>query len=307
MFNGRQSPGGINGSNPLIYQGSTPNMVTYNRRPTVQDGFSWPIGMWWIVPKQDTSPSEEVWTLVSKADGINTWKRLGGSSSGSFIKKTYLTTPGSGTFVFDTNMVQVYVECIGGGGSGSTQSTPLTGNFYGSAPGGAGAYCAKLYTAAQVGSSQSYNIGAGGIAVTMVTNSDGLPGGDTTFMGMTAGGGFPGENSLSNPTGSKTNNGGLGGLATGGDINKEGGAGQLEFYTIPGGTSTLIYHGYAGSSFYGEGPYCIASNIPSPAPIGTAGSNGSGGGGISLESVAATHIISGNGGDGLIIITEYLG
>jgi hypothetical protein len=76
MGNGRQLGGPINGGNPLVYTGNTPNMVTYNRRPTVQDGFSWPIGMWWIVPIDDNFEEGEVWTLISKAQNINTWKKL---------------------------------------------------------------------------------------------------------------------------------------------------------------------------------------------------------------------------------------
>jgi len=75
-MNGPQKPGGINGINPLQYQGNTPNMVTFNRRPTVQDGISWPIGMWWIIPIDLTFTEGEVWTLVSKSQGINIWKKL---------------------------------------------------------------------------------------------------------------------------------------------------------------------------------------------------------------------------------------
>jgi len=74
----RQISGRPDGSNPLIYTGSVPNMVTMSRRPNSGDVAQYEIGYWWVVPKQDNSPSEEVWILVSKDNNLATWKRLGG-------------------------------------------------------------------------------------------------------------------------------------------------------------------------------------------------------------------------------------
>lgn len=72
----RQISGRPDGSNPLIYTGSVPNMITAPRRPTVQDGLNWPLGYWWIIPKDDTFTTGEVWTLVSVAQSVATWKKL---------------------------------------------------------------------------------------------------------------------------------------------------------------------------------------------------------------------------------------
>lgn len=76
MANGRQVGGPISGLNPLQYQGNTPNTFTFNRRPTIQDGVSWPIGTLWVVPIDDTFAEGEIWSLFSKSQGINTWKKL---------------------------------------------------------------------------------------------------------------------------------------------------------------------------------------------------------------------------------------
>lgn len=305
MANIRQIPGGINGINPLIYQGSTPNLVAFTRRPTVQDGYSWPIGMWWIVPKQDTSPSEEVWTLVSKADSINTWKRLGGSSSSTTVNKIYLTTPGAGTYVPSAGMFECYVEIIGAGGASATCSTPYSGTSLQNAGGGGGAYCAKLYTSDQIGSSVAYNIGAGGTAP--LTQGDGTDGGDTTFLGMTAGGGggaiFAGGPPPPPP---RQNEGGFGGIGTGGDINIKGGWGFTFYNTWVGSPVPNTSFGWSGGTFYSSSHYGLR-DTSQPSVTCEAGIWGAGGGCYALDNGGPGLIIGGSGGDGIIIITEYLG
>jgi hypothetical protein len=86
MYNGNQKPGPINGMNPLIYTGSNPNLIIINRRPTTEDIQLFTLGYWWIVPVTDDFPNGEVWILVSKAEGVATWKRLGSGSSVSDVE-----------------------------------------------------------------------------------------------------------------------------------------------------------------------------------------------------------------------------
>lgn len=338
-FNGNQRPGGINGVSPLIYQGSTPNMVTFNRRPTVQDGFSWPIGMWWIIPVDLTFTTGEVWNLVSKEQGINTWKKLQGHSqsaetltgntggavspdtsnninivgtgaltvsgnpgshtltiaySGSSggitsILKTYITTPGAGTYTPTAGMAQCYVECVGGGGGGGEESG-VTGPRYGAA-GGGGSYSAKLFTAADIGASKAYVVGAGG-----APGATGATGGTSTFGAFLSSAGGTGGAS-----GSAGVAAGIGGTATGGSINIRGGAGLNA--TV---SADSTYYGLSGSSVYGQSVQTTSGNGLGAGITGVNGEYGSGGGGA-VDVGAPAHATGGSGGDGIIIITEYIG
>lgn len=314
-FNGRQSPGGINGVNPLIYQGNQPNMVTFNRRPTIQDGFSWPIGMWWIIPITDTFTTGEVWTLVSKADGINTWKKLRGGGSGPTppesivgVNKIFLTTPGAGTYTPTTGMSECYVECVGGGGGGNaTAAAGLTDIYLGG--GAAGGYCAKLFTAAEIGSSQSYVVGAGGAggvapAPGSGTVVAGSTGGSTTFGSfLTASGGAGGSSTQFLIV--------SGGSGTGGDLNISGQ--DSGFYITFNTDPSTIYglSGYGGSSMYGQGGSGLSSSGYSGglgASIAGLSGTGYGSGPGGAICAFAPKVVNGTAGQGgIIVITEYIG
>lgn len=319
MLNGPQQPGGIRGSNPLIYTGSTPNMVTMNRRPNATDYQQYFIGHWWIIPIDDTFTTGEVWTLVSKDNGIATWKKLHGGggpvppASTKLVNIIYLMTAGAGVYIPTLGMSQVTIECIGGAGSGNTQAAAFTNyagnNWYLNSPGGGGAYSRKTYTSDQIGSSQSYFIGAGGIAPASGTQN-GVDGQDTTFgsgsLLITAGGGGGGIIPTGTPPPGRVNEGGLGGEASGGDLNVDGTDGAMFYGEFPGAVPVrIIANASAGNSFYGVGAYSIAS---STTPVtGVNGSQGAGGGSVVLVVPTAGQVVGGNGGDGLIIITEYLG
>lgn len=277
MGNGRQQSGGIAGINSLAYQGATPNLVTFNRRPTVQDGFSWPVGMIWIIPINDAYATGEFWTLVSKADGINTWKRLRGTGGGPtppvsdvMVNKIFLTTPGAGTYTPTTDMIQCYVECQGGG---SGAGNPLGAGVAGSA----GGYCAKMFTSAEIGASQSYSVGDGGAGGDGVAGSNG---GNTTFGSfLTANGG----------SAAVSVNLAVGGTATGGDINIQG---QSSIYS-----SAIVSTG--GSSVFGFGAG-VNPNV-NTAIKGTGYGSGPNG---AVTTPSTQHE---SGQPGIIIITEYIG
>lgn len=308
-FNGPQRPGAPNPLNPLGYVGTSPNMTVRNRRPTPMDGLLSPLGSWWIVPIDDTFKTGEVWVLVSVAEGIATWKRLRGSGIGPVtdftVNKIYLTTAGSGSYTPSNGLVQAYVECIGAGGASATCSTPYHGTALQNAGGGGGAYCAKLYTAADIGTSVSYVIGAGGTAP--LTQGDGNDGGDTTFLGMTAGGGS-GAIFLGGPppTPPRQNEGGYGGVATGGDINDKGGWGFTFYNYWAGSPVPDTSYGWSGGSFYSASKYGLRDTASASVTC-EAGIWGAGGGCYALNNGGPGLIIGGSGGDGVIIITEYIG
>ena len=84
---------------PIAYTGiaqpTPPNQVVLNRAPTSQDYQSFNIGDRWVVPYQATSPSEQEWILMSKAQGIATWVEVTAGGSQTFINHELLV--GSGT------------------------------------------------------------------------------------------------------------------------------------------------------------------------------------------------------------------
>lgn len=295
----RQISGKPDGSNPLIYTGSVPNMVTMPRRPTVQDGLNWQLGYWWVIPKDDTFTTGEVWILVSVANAIATWKKLHGGGGPTpptntlLINKIYLTTPGAGTYTPTAGMVQCYVECVGGGGGGFGSGGASSGTSGGSA----GGYCAKLFTAVEIGTSKAYSVGAGGAGGAHGGNA-GSAGGDTTFGGvLTANGGGAG-------TGYGTIN--PGGSATGGDINIQGGTG-----TVGAGFETDLgvfqrISGNGGSSMYGQGGSGVWLGNGSFGAIGNSGSGYGSGPAGNFGDNGGVNIGGADGQSGIIIITEYL-
>lgn len=294
---GGQRRGPINGLDPSIYTGGLPNLVVMQREPNPTDYQEFVLGHWWIVPAEysDTG-SGEVWVLVSKRYGIATWKRLhGGSSPGNnfVLGNQYFTTPGAGTYTPTIGMLQCYVECVGGGGSGgSIVGTMQSGVCY---AGGAGGYCAKLFTAEQIGTSQSFIVGAGG--------SQSSAGANTTFGSfLTANGGgyglIYGDSVYDNiPNG-------IGGTSSGGDINIDGGTG---YFSQPFPSVAIIPVGNGGSSYFASGGRPLPAINSSTTVTGISGKFGSGGGGLvfSYGGGESVHMYGGNGGDGLIKITEY--
>lgn len=302
------------GTNPLIYTGSVPSMTLMTRRPTVQDGFSWPLGYWWIIPKDDTYTTGEIWILVSKADNINVWKKLHGGGGptppGNIISvnKIFLTTPGAGTYTPTAGMSECYVECVGGGGGGNASAAAGGTDIY-LGGGAAGGYSAKLFTASEIGASQAYVVGAGGSggvapAPGSGTVVAGSTGGATTFGSyLTANGGAGGSSTQFLIV--------SGGSATGGDINISGqdSGFYLTFNTDP--STTYGLSGYGGSSIYGQGGAGLSSNAYSgglgSSIAGLSGTGyGSGPGGAICAF--APKVVDGTAGQsGIIIITEYIG
>ena len=86
------------------------------------------------------------------------------------------------------------------------------------------------------------------------------------------------------PTGTpppgRVNEGGLGGEASGGDLNVDGTDGAMFYGEFPGAVPVrIIANASAGDSFYGVGAYSIASNT---TPVtGVNGTQGAGGGSVS--------------------------
>lgn len=200
--------------------------------------------------------------------------------SGALYKYSSLTwTKPSGLLY-----AKVQAQGAGGGGGGAdTDASPGIG-----AAGSAGGYCEKIISASSLGSTESIFVGCGGTyGDTASTATAGKNGQDTTFGSiLTAGGGIGGPTTASYQS--------AGGTATGGDVN------------IPGGPSkrvdvnTLVVT-QPGDSFLGFGGM-VASSVQGEV----AGSGyGYGGAGCNENSTTSIGSTRNNGGNGILIITEY--
>jgi hypothetical protein len=302
----QQQQGPINALNPGLYTGSLPNMVFMDRDPNSGDYAGYELGYWWIVGPNDTSPTGEVWILVSKLYNIAIWKRLYSASpitTPVSLNKIYLTTPATGVYTPTPGMIQCYVEVVGGGGSGSTQNTFL-GSFAVNSAGGGGGYDAKFYTKTQIGASQPYTVGAGGTASRVAGDHVGQDGFDSTFgviatdVYLKADGGQGGQ--IAAAIFPNSNMGGDGGTAHFGSIKMDGSRSYFSYMQNAGSPAPVAGGSYSGRSFYGLGDFQKRPDTDTGRP----GNNGCGGGGCGVPF--PTQLYGGHGGDGLIIITEYI-
>lgn len=171
-------------------------------------------------------------------------------------------TSGSGSLTA-TRPCQALIYGIGAGGSGGASGGQ------GSGGGGAGAFFKRFRLA--IGQSISYSVGAGGAAA---SGTDGFDGGDTTVTlpnGLVMRGGG-GKGGLQGPA----HLGGVGADASGGDINRSGGAGGSST-PVSDGISAGIgggAGGLSGAGGGGGGGGAGFSDIFASGPTGGAGSAG---------------------------------
>ena len=179
----------------------------------------------------------------------------------------------SGTWT-NPGVSMIMVEVQGGGGSGVRASTATTQNS-----GGGGGYARKLIDVSSI-STATVTIGAGGAGSTTIDGM-GDDGGDSIWSDgtntLTGSGGAKGSSTDYTP--------GLGGTDSGGDLNISGGMGGITTSPI-GGFSFLGYSGQR--QHYGSL---------------VAGCDGVWGGGGATSRKECGR--GGNGGDGVVIVTEY--
>lgn len=304
---GQQNSSPRNSSDVLGYTGSLPNVLIKDRRPNYGD-FEYILGTFWIIPEVDMNDEAEVWILVGKFNNRAEWKRVFDTNAvdgNQLIKYTVLNTPGAGTFNFDSRMISAKIEVVGGGGSSPTLTSLYAGSILYTYPGAAGGYSLGVFNRSVLGNSQPYVIGAGGQANMTPGNHDGQKGGTTTF----------GSPVLLQATGGEASEAVviprftpavIGGEGSGGQINQVGG-GMLPYSNIiTGGTpQTHIFYSYGGNSFYGGDT--ASRGYDGEDGYAVAGVNGSGASGVTVINAAGRVAYGANGGDGLIIVTQYLG
>lgn len=220
--------------------------------------------------------------LTSQGNGmLPTWSSAGAGGAGGPIAVQIFTT-GAGTYTPTAGTGSVMVEVLGGGAGGET----ATGGIIGGAGGGAGGYSRKLYLATDIGASQPYSVGAGGASDTVGSN--------TTFGAMATlitGNGGAAAAGVTTP--------GLGGVASGGDLNVQGGSGGIGIQT--GTVANGHFAGFGGGSIYGNGAVARGNS----SGVGNAGTVYGSGGGGGVDLTAAGSQAGGVGASGIVICTEY--
>lgn len=198
-----------------------------------------------------------------------------------------LTSTGTSTFAVPVGLQKIFVEVQGGGGGGGgAEPTDSAG-----AGGGSGGYCVEMVDVSATSTIQ-YVVGAAGTAgdATGGAGSNGGKGGHSEFGTFcTANGGLGGAQG--NTTAGTAVAGGIGGTATGGDININGQAGEGGIKIDS--TTAMGYSGGGADSLFGLGG---ASQVSSAAVAGKAATGYGAGGGGGVDNVA------GAGTQGIIII-----
>jgi hypothetical protein len=214
------------------------------------------------------------------------------TSSGTFAIGDY---PGARALI---------VECVGGGGGGGGATTTAAGQLSGGGGGGSGGYARALILAADLASSETVTVGAGGSAGSGVGPVAGGTGGHSWF-GQTVttdvhcqgnGGGGGSTGSAQAGGGSFNTVAGNGGDAVAGDLLCPGTEGGVKAYTS---TSTPRVGGTGAPSIFGGGP-----QGQNGSGNGTAGrAPGAGGSGAGNAASQGSNRAGGVGADGIVIVT----
>lgn len=192
----------------------------------------------------------------------------GVSESNKALTSGYLDIGTS--YVKPSNLKYITVEVQGAGYAGKAGTGSGTGSPDGGFGGGAGAYAKKTITTGNLSFRTQVIVGL------TVPNTSSLAAGSSAFSASIVANG-----------GGATSTMAVGGIAIGGDINSKGQGGN------PGNTNG---GGAGGNSHMGGGG---AGSTSSTADSGGIGAGGGGGG------VSSGNQLGGNGGDGIVIITEY--
>ena len=208
----------------------------------------------------------------------------------------------STTWSKPAGLLYAVVEVIGAGGGGGGCPATNGSQRAASAGGGSGAYAKKTFTAAQLSGASSFTVTCGNAGGGGSGTGNGSDGGTSSFSGtgittVSASGGAGGDGGLAvdSSTGADSAIGGAGGsTVSGGDINVPGNPGFNN--SVLGGLPN--YGGSGGTAPYG-GAGQAAVNV-----AGTAGTFGSGGGGIS-HGVSQSSRSGGDGSGGIVIVTTY--
>lgn len=213
---------------------------------------------------------------IYQSTALNTVQVVG--TPGSGLGSTQVFTS-SDTWIHPDGLLRAEIIDVAAGGGGG--GTPSNNNVGGAGGGGGTAF--ELIEAADLGSTETVTIGAGGIGG--IGSNPGTQGGTSSFGA---------HNSATGGAGGINNggDGGIGGVGVGGDTNIEGGGG-----TGNPGSDGSARGPAGGSSTLGGGATGRIGNGLNGGNYGGGGAGGGGNGGSSTDG--------GNGADGIIIVKEY--
>lgn len=249
-----------------------------------------------------TSPMQPLASLgtsgqVLTSNGAGALPSFQNLVSSSQVKIQVITT--TGTYTPTPGMDYCIIEVVGGGGGGGGVHSDNSQQA-GGGGGGAGGYSRRVLSAAQIGSSQTVTIGAGGPGgIGAVNGTDG----NTTSVGVLisasgGGGGFLGSGGKSSSA-----LGSSGGIGSSGDINIQGGWGDSAIGAFSNdGTVVVALSGGGGTSYFGGGGGSVA-DTGGQLNGNPGASYGSGGSGAVASGGSAT---GGAGKIGIVMITEFI-
>lgn len=230
--------------------------------------------------------------------GDGTWATATGT--GITTVATQIFTSGTGTYTPTSGMKYCIVETVGSGGAGggATASAGSTCGVGGG--GGGGEYSRIVLSAATVGASQTYTVGAAGAPGSAGNNPGGN--GNASSLGTLciANGGLGGAGGPGTAIGQPISAGGAGGTGGTGSVVVPGQSGTTGFAL---GTQYGIA-GTGGISVLGHNALAITS--ASGVASGPAGQNYGAGGGGGVVSNTSNNAAGGAGSAGIVIITEFI-
>lgn len=219
------------------------------------------------------------------------------ATAGTFVNRVVSTVrTTTGTFTRDADCMFGFVRIVGGGGAGGGAQATTSIQHSEGGGGGGGEYAEGWFTAAQIGTSQTVTIGAGG---TGVSGGTGNSGGTTSFGAvMTALGGAGGDAGPPTDSGNQTE-GGLGG---------SGGAGGTFRIRGDRGGMGVVRQGPTAPAWQGQGlggasHLSGAANTASGAV--TTGQLYGGGGECASNAISQTNSPGGAGAAGICIVIEF--
>ncbi len=230
--------------------------------------------------------------------GDGTWAVPGGTGFSTIAVQIF--TSGTGTYTPTANMKYCIVECVGSGGAGGGAIASAGGTCGVGGGGGGGEYSRKVLSAATVGASKTYTVGAAGAAGAAGNNPGGN--GNASSLGILCigNGGTGGQPGAGSAIAQPTSSGGAGGTGGTGDVVVPGQTGGTGFNL---GTQYGIT-GAGGGSVLGNNalPKTSANGVSS----GTTGQNYGSGGSGGVVSNTSNSAAGGPGAAGIVIITEFI-
>lgn len=215
----------------------------------------------------------------------------------SFLRRVIYAGTQAVTFHADTTAFLVEVQ--GGGGGGGNCTTGTVGTAQAASSGGAGGYTSRWIIKPGGVYTPSCTIGPGG-GPTAAGSASAFQDGTYTLRGE---GGSPGVDGYNAPSGARQ--GGIGGGASGGDLNRTGDQGGFGSHTIAGAVITAMVLPGASSRFGAGGLGQVQVQSTAIHLNGNTGIGPGSGGSGSLRLHDGAAVVGGAGANGLVVVTEF--